>query len=61
MVRGRLEEQKWQDREGNERTNIQLVCDEVEFQGKAESKPSGGYGGQSNNDFDDDLNSDIPF
>lgn len=65
MVVGRMREREWQDKDGNKRTQWELMCDRLVLLGSrqegaqenqparpAEGKPSGSLG---------DMESDIPF
>ena len=42
-IEGRLETQKWQDKQGNDRYTTQIVARDVQFLGgKGDSQPAGG-------------------
>ena len=46
VVSGRLQSRKWQDRDGNNRTNWEVVADNVYFgESRRDSESGGSYGG----------------
>ena len=59
--KGRIQSRKWQDQNGNNRTAIELNCEEVSFGETKKSRDSNS--GRQNSDFADmlDEDSDVPF
>ena len=49
VVSGRLQSRKWQDRDGNNRTNWEIVADNVYFGESRRDNESGSFGGYDNN------------
>lgn len=64
VVVGSIQSRRWQDKNGNNRTSIEVVADEVQFGESKKSRESGGgnQASYSNNEFteisDDDT---VPF
>jgi single-strand DNA-binding protein len=70
FVEGRLESSQWETKEGEKRTTIEVVAERVQFLG---GRGEGGRGGgsdysrssdndqDSQNDFIEDVEDDIPF
>ena len=61
IVVGRIQSRKWQDRNGNNRTAIELNCEEVSFGETKKNRDSNS--GRQNSDFADmpEEDSDVPF
>ena len=61
IVVGRIQSRKWQDQNGNNRTAIELNCEEVSFGETKKNRDSNS--GRQNSDFADmlDEDSDVPF
>lgn len=51
VVSGRLESRKWQDRDGNNRTNWEINCDHTYFGEARRQDGNGSYGSQTNNSY----------
>ena len=49
VVSGRLQSRKWQDRDGNNRTNWEVVADNVYFGESRRDNESGSFGGYDSN------------
>lgn len=68
---GSLQSRKWEDRDGNKRTSIEVVASEVNFCGRKEdgkqesdraySEPAPAYSSGSVEDFEEILGDDLPF
>ena len=43
-VAGRLQQRKWQDKDGNNRISVEVVADEAHFAERKQDSPSGGEG-----------------
>ena len=58
---GRIQSRKWQDQNGNNRTAIELNCEEVSFGETKKNRDSNS--GRQNSDFADmpEEDSDVPF
>ena len=57
-VEGKLQTDKWQDKEGNDRWTTKVRADSVQFlgsKGDRPSKPAAPAPGGNNDDFDDDI------
>ncbi|MDO5549419.1 MAG: single-stranded DNA-binding protein [Eubacteriales bacterium] len=71
VVVGSIQSRRWQDKNGNNRTSIEVIADEVMFGESKRSRESnnGGYqdngyqGGYSNSEFTEipDNDGDVPF
>ena len=61
IVVGRIQSRKWQDQNGNNRTAIEINCEEVSFGETKKNRDSNS--GRQNSDFADmlDEDSDVPF
>ena len=61
IVVGRIQSRKWQDQNGNNRTAIELNCEEVSFGETKKNRDSNS--GRQNSDFADmpEEDSDVPF
>ena len=61
IVVGRIQSRKWQDQNGNNRTAIEINCEEVSFGETKKNHDSNS--GRQNSDFADmlDEDSDVPF
>lgn len=61
IVVGRIQSRKWQDQNGNNRTAIELNCEEVSFGETKKNHDSNS--GRQNSDFADmpEEDSDVPF
>lgn len=57
-IDGKLDQQSWEDSEGNRRTKICVIVDNLEFMSKGEGGNSGGAGGGSQAGLYDE---DCPF
>ena len=67
IVVGRVQSRQWQDKNGNNRTTIEVNCDEVSFGESKKARQAGGYDNgsqmqpESDSDFLPDDDSDVPF
>jgi single-strand DNA-binding protein len=61
IVVGRIQSRKWQDQNGNNRTAIEINCEEVSFGETKKNRDSNS--GRQNSDFADmpEEDSDVPF
>lgn len=61
IVVGRIQSRKWQDQNGNNRTAIEINCEEVSFGETRKNRDSNS--GRQNSDFADmpEEDSDVPF
>lgn len=61
IVVGRIQSRKWQDQNGNNRTAIEINCEDVSFGETKKNRDSNS--GRQNSDFADMLeeDSDVPF
>lgn len=61
IVVGRIQSRKWQDQNGNNRTAIEINCEDVSFGETKKNRDSNS--GRQNSDFADmlDEDSDVPF
>ena len=64
MVSGEYNSRKWEDKEGNKRTNIEIICRDVDFQAGDSARqdhhqPAPAQNQQNQPSFDDDDS--IPF
>ena len=61
IVVGRIQSRKWQDQNGNNRTAIELNCEDVSFGETKKNRDSNS--GRQNSDFADmpEEDSDVPF
>ena len=61
IVVGRIQSRKWQDQNGNNRTAIEINCDDVSFGETKKNRDSNS--GRQNSDFADmpEEDSDVPF
>ena len=61
IVVGRIQSRKWQDQNGNNRTALELNCEEVSFGETKKNRDSNS--GRQNSDFADmpEEDSDVPF
>lgn len=57
VLTGRIQKRKWQDKEGNNRISVEIICDSVQVMKDREE--SGSSGGSSEPAFNPD--DDIPF
>ena len=61
VVSGRLQSRKWQDREGNNRTNWEIVADNVYFgESRRDSESGGSFGGYDNRGYSAPQQSSAP-
>jgi single-strand DNA-binding protein len=62
VVEGRLETQKWQDKDGNNRSTIKMTADRVHFCGSKADNDAGAVAGAGTADVLDALDeSELPF
>ena len=61
IVVGRIQSRKWQDQNGNNRTAIEINCEDVSFGATKKNRDSNS--GRQNSDFADmpEEDSDVPF
>lgn len=64
IIAGRIQIDNYNDKNGNKKTTFNIVADEVEFcdsKKTNEAEPQVQQATQANTDWDDDLDSDLPF
>lgn len=62
-LEGKIETKKWNDKEGNERSTVQIVCDEMKMLGNS-SKPEPKNADTNSNNArysNEEMNDNIPF
>lgn len=59
-VEGEIKTNHWEDKEGNKRSSVEIICHSVVFLGSREGQ-SNSFHSKNNPESDPDLEDDIPF